>query len=278
MADNLAIKDAAGDTQTMRTTDNAGVHTAHHIVSSSALPSGAATSAKQDTIITALADLLTELGQKLEGGGTVVIDAASLSTLTTALETIELGATTLAALETLTVTANAGTNLDTSGLATEAGGNLASAATSLAVMDDWDESDRAKVNLIVGQAGVAAGAGAVSVATQRVIIATDQTAVAVAPQQITSTTGTPTFVNDTTTEAQVLASNTSRVRATFMNTSSAVCYLLLGTGTAGPTACTVRLSQWDIWVEEGEGVYTGAVRADWASDPGDGGLAIVEYT
>ncbi len=49
------------------------------------------------------------------------------------------------------------------------------AATSLAIIDDWDESDRAKVNPIVGQAGVAAGTGNVSALTQRVVIATDQT-------------------------------------------------------------------------------------------------------
>jgi hypothetical protein len=39
-----------------------------------------------------------------------------------------------------TVTANAGTNLNTSTLALEAGGNLAAAATSLAVIDDWDNA------------------------------------------------------------------------------------------------------------------------------------------
>lgn len=41
------------------------------------------------------------------------------------------------------------------------------------IMDDWDESDRAKVNLIVGQAGVAAGAGAVGVTVPRVTLASD---------------------------------------------------------------------------------------------------------
>lgn len=47
------------------------------------------------------------------------------------------------------------------------------ALTALQVMDDWDESDRAKVNLIVGQAGVAAGAGSVSATTQRTTLAND---------------------------------------------------------------------------------------------------------
>lgn len=41
------------------------------------------------------------------------------------------------------------------------------------IMDDWDESDRAKVNIIVGQAGVQGGSGTVSANTQRVVLATD---------------------------------------------------------------------------------------------------------
>lgn len=50
--------------------------------------------------------------------------------------------------------------------------------TALEIMDDWDESDRLKANLIVGQAGVAAGAGAVSANTQRVTLASDDPLVA----------------------------------------------------------------------------------------------------
>lgn len=51
------------------------------------------------------------------------------------------------------------------------------AVTSLAILDDWDESDRAKVNLIVGQAGIAAGAGAVGATVPRVTLASDDPAV-----------------------------------------------------------------------------------------------------
>jgi len=51
--------------------------------------------------------------------------------------------------------------------------NSGSILTSLQVMDDWDESDRAKVNPIVGEAGVQGGSGAVSASTQRVVLATD---------------------------------------------------------------------------------------------------------
>lgn len=55
--------------------------------------------------------------------------------------------------------------------------HLSNIATSTSVMDDWDESDRAKVNLIAGQAGITAGAGAVAVNTPRVTLASDDPAV-----------------------------------------------------------------------------------------------------
>lgn len=51
--------------------------------------------------------------------------------------------------------------------------HLSGTATSLAVLDDWDESDRAKVNPIAGQAGVQGGSGTVNALTQRVVLATD---------------------------------------------------------------------------------------------------------
>lgn len=62
-------------------------------------------------------------------------------------------------------------------LATESGGNLDSIATdvglSAALLGAWDESDRAKVNLIVGQAGIAAGEGIDGTTVLRMTMATD---------------------------------------------------------------------------------------------------------
>jgi len=55
--------------------------------------------------------------------------------------------------------------------------NLAAIKTAVEIMDDWDESDRAKVNPIAGQAGVAAGAGVVDALTQRSTLASDDPAV-----------------------------------------------------------------------------------------------------
>lgn len=51
--------------------------------------------------------------------------------------------------------------------------------TALQIMDDWDESDRAKVNIIAGQVGVQGGAGASTALTQRMAIATDANIVAI---------------------------------------------------------------------------------------------------
>jgi len=50
--------------------------------------------------------------------------------------------------------------------------------TTLTVLEDWDESDRAKVNLIAGQAGITAAAGAVAANTPRVTLGSDDPAVA----------------------------------------------------------------------------------------------------
>lgn len=54
---------------------------------------------------------------------------------------------------------------------------VAAIQTAVEIIDDWDESDRAKVNLIVGQAGISAGAGNVASNTPRVTLASDQAAV-----------------------------------------------------------------------------------------------------
>lgn len=61
-------------------------------------------------------------------------------------------------------------------LVTEA--NSGAIKTSVEIMDDWDESDRAKVNIIAGQAGITAGAGAVAANTPRMTLASDDPAVA----------------------------------------------------------------------------------------------------
>lgn len=123
------------------------------------LPTGAATSALQ-----------TQPGVDI--GDVTINNAAGVSAVN-----IQDGGNAItvdgAVSVTGSVTANAGTNLNTSLLALEGGGNLAAMAASLSVLDDWDETNRAAVNLISGQAGIAAGTGVDGVTVPRVTLATN---------------------------------------------------------------------------------------------------------
>lgn len=56
--------------------------------------------------------------------------------------------------------------------------HLSNTATSLSVVDDWDETNRAKVNLIPSEAGITGGAGVVASNTPRVTLASDDPSVA----------------------------------------------------------------------------------------------------
>lgn len=80
------------------------------------------------------------------------------------------------------ITNGSGSTLITSGAGTVSAGTprvtLGStdpAVVALQIIDDWDETDRCKVNPISGQAGVAAGSGTTGATTQRVVLATDTT-------------------------------------------------------------------------------------------------------
>lgn len=95
----------------------------------------------------------------MAGNQVVTIIEADGSTLTD-LEVLGLGRQAAAASKSVTE-------------ATEDKAVSDAIAASLAVLDDWDETDRAKVNLIVGQAGISAGAGAVGANTPRMTHASD---------------------------------------------------------------------------------------------------------
>ncbi len=55
--------------------------------------------------------------------------------------------------------------------------DTAAIQTAVEIMDDWDESNRAAVNLIASQVGITGGAGAVAANTPRVTLASDDPAV-----------------------------------------------------------------------------------------------------
>jgi len=73
-----------------------------------------------------------------------------------------------------------GGNTTTAGAGAVAAGTLRTtlasddpAVTSLAILDDWDETNRAAVNIIAGQVGIAGGTGVDGATVPRVTLATD---------------------------------------------------------------------------------------------------------
>lgn len=124
-------------------------------VLSSALPTGAATESTLSTLNGKVAECNT--------GAVTINSMPDLSSASDSVAAVQSG--------TWNITNVSGTVSLPTGAATET--TLASALTALQIMDDWDETNRAAVNLISSQTGVDGGNGAVSAATQRVTLASD---------------------------------------------------------------------------------------------------------
>lgn len=134
---------------------NSGVDIGDVDVISSALPTGASTAANQTTTNNSLSSIDGKItacntGAVVVSSGTIT----AVTSITNAVAVTNAGITSIDGKITAcntgavagTVTANAGTNLNTSALALETGGNLAACATSLAILDDWDDSDKCKIS------------------------------------------------------------------------------------------------------------------------------------
>ncbi len=130
--------------------------------------------------------------------------------------------------------------IDTTGLATSA--NQVTMIASLSVMDDWDETNRAAVNIIAGQVGVQGGSGGVTALTQRVVLATDVALPAgtnVIGHVITDT-GSTTAVTGNVTVVQATASNLN-VTATIAAGSAVIGHVITDSGSV--TALTTGSAQ-----------------------------------
>jgi hypothetical protein len=158
------------------------------------LPSGAATSAKQDTIITALGSPFqagASIGNASFGisgtlpafAATPTVNLGTLNGAATAVKQPALGTAGSASADVITVqgvssmtpilaTCSAGTNLNTSLLALESGGNLATIAG--AVTSSKMQSNVAQINGVTPLMG----AGNTGTGSPRCTIATDQVAIA----------------------------------------------------------------------------------------------------
>lgn len=95
------------------------------------------------------------------------------------------------------------------------------------------------------------------------------------PGSSASTSTSQTSVNDSATAVTLITSNSNRKGLSISNDSSAVLYLLVGSGTPSTTNYTVRISQYGYF--EMPYSCTVAVQGIWASDPNDGGARITEY-
>jgi hypothetical protein len=85
-----------------------------------------------------------------------------------------------------------------------------------------------------------------------------------------------TNVNDSNSSTTILASNVNRIAATVYNDSSALLYLLYGSGTASSTNYTLRI--YPNGYHEVHGNFTGQLTGIWATDPNDGAARVTELT
>ena len=160
----MALQVTEGTGPVVKTTITGDEHIGHVHVDSSALPAGAATAANQSAAVTAL-QIMDDWDESDRAKVNLIASQAGITG----------GAGAVAANTprmTLASDDPAVAALGTSNT------NTSATATSLAIIDDWDESDRAKVNIIAGQAGITGGAGAVAANTPRVTLASDDPAVA----------------------------------------------------------------------------------------------------
>lgn len=116
------------------------------------------------------------------------------------------------------------------------------------IMDDWDESDRAKVNLIVGQAGVAANMGTVGATTQRVI-------------EASSDTGAGTKVSVGSSSTSVVSSSATRRGVILVNDSDETIYVECGATATMNEGIRLNASGGSVSITD----FTGAINAICAS-------------
>ena len=151
MANNIDVKDAAGGTKVIKTTDSASVHTPHHLCEQSGSWSVSITGAIDTELPAAAA-----LGDNESNATAMPSVGARLMLFDgTTWDRGVNGAGTAAAAARATLASDD------------------PAVASLSVLDDWDETNRAAVNLVAGQVGITAGDGAIAANTPRVTIATD---------------------------------------------------------------------------------------------------------
>lgn len=126
-----------------------------------------------DGVEAALAAVAQESGGNLAAHTTLL--TAIDTTLTASLTALGAIQTSVQALDNAIAGSELQVDIVSSALPADAATEttLAALAVSLATIDDWDETNRAAVNLIAGGVGVQGASGVVTAITQRVVLATD---------------------------------------------------------------------------------------------------------
>lgn len=119
--------------------------------------------------------------------------------------------------------------------------------TAVEIMDDWDESDRCKSNPIVGQAGVAAGAGAVGATVQRTTLASDDPAVSKLEEMAGGTTALFDADGDNTAQVCKAAAGTL-YNVDVINPNAAAAYVQLFNVAAGGVTVGVTAPNYVLFV------------------------------
>lgn len=227
------------------------------------LPSGAATSAKQD----ALAGLVGEV--QASPTSNTVLDR--LKTIASALAgTIAVSGTFWQATQpvsaaSLPLPSGAATSAKQDTLAALVGEVQASPTSNTLL-------DRVKALLT----GIVLAAGTNIIGKVGIDQTTDGTTNKVnIDASLKSGTATRSSVNSGTSSATILASNANRKGATIFNSDANALLLDLSGGTAAATRCQVRLVQYQSY-EVGAG-FTGAITGIWEGD-GSGIADVVEFT
>lgn len=122
--------------------------------------------------------------------------------------------------------------------------NTGASTTALQIIDDWDESDRCKSNIIVGQAGIAADVGATGATVPRVVIANN------AGRALASTGGSASSSGNNTLVAA--GSARLKVHAFSLSTTSATAVTCIFQSGAGGTEL------WRVVLQAPTSVSTGA--------------------
>ncbi len=245
------------------------------------LPSGAATEAKQDTGNTSLASIDSKIvacntGAVVVSSSALPSGAATEGTLATLNGKVTACNTGAVVVSSSALPSGAATDT----VAT-ANGVLVGAVNETAPASDTASSGlngrlqriAQRLTSMIAQLPATLGQKAMA-ASLAVTIASDQSALSVTPTA--ASTATTSSVADQDTNINLLASNSSRKGAMVFNESTAVLYLKLGT-TASLTSYTVQIQSNGYYELPGPIVYTGNIDGIWASNA-SGNARITELT